>query len=315
MHGLNKEKTKPLLVVIAGPTASGKTNVAIKLAQHFNTEILSCDSRQCYREMDIGVAKPLPEELALVPHHFINSHSIHESVDAAVYERYGLRALEKIFTHHKIAIAVGGTGLYLKALCEGVDPMPEIPDEIRNDIRNLFEKQGLPGLHEKLKITDADYFSKGEILNPQRVMRALEISLFTGKSILTLQTRQAQERPFRILYLGMNFPREILYQRINQRVDEMVETGLADEVKALLPYGKLNALQTVGYTELFNFYDGKLSLSQAVDKIKQHTRNYAKRQITWFKKINGMHWLAPDEISEMVYLINEKSVDKLKFKP
>lgn len=295
-------------MVIAGPTASGKTNVAIKLAQHFNTEILSCDSRQCYREMDIGVAKPLPEELALVPHHFINSHSIHESVDAAVYERYGQQALEKIFTRQKIAIAVGGTGLYLKALCESVDQMPAIPDEIRNDVRTLYEKEGLNGLHEKLKITDPAYFSKGEIQNPQRVMRALEISLHTNKSILTLQTKKARERTFRIMYIGLDLPREILYQRINQRVDEMMDAGLEDEVKTLLPFRKLNALQTVGYTELFDFYVGTCTLPQAVDKIKQHTRNYAKRQITWFKKIHGMQWIAPHEMSKLIYLINEKSV-------
>ena len=304
MDALNKESNKPLLVVIAGPTASGKTNVAIKLAQHFNTEILSCDSRQCYRETNIGVAKPSPDELLLVPHHFINSHSIYDAVDVAEYERFGLQVLKKLFSTHKMAIVAGGTGLYLKALCEGIDQMPAIPDEIRNDIRTLYEKKGISGLQEKLKIIDPAYFSNGEILNPQRVMRALEISLHTGKSILTLQTKQAQDRPFRSLYVGMDLPREILYQRINQRVDEMMGAGLADEVRTLLTYRKLNALQTVGYTEIFDFYDGNYTLPQAVEKIKQHTRNYAKRQMTWFKKINGMHWISPHEISKIIILIN-----------
>jgi tRNA dimethylallyltransferase len=305
MDAQNKESSLPLLVVIAGPTASGKTGVAIQLAQHFQTQIISCDSRQCYREMDLGVAKPSLEELSLVPHYFINSHSIQDAVDAAAYERLGLKVLEEIFSTHRIAIVVGGTGLYLKALCEGVDQMPAIPDEIRNSVRTLFEKEGLAGLHETLKKTDPAYFASGEIMNPQRVMRALEISMHTGTSILSLQTKQAQQRPFRILYIGMDVPRETLYQRINKRVDEMIDAGLADEVKTLLPYRKLNALQTVGYTEFFDFYDGNCTLAQAVDKIKQHTRNYAKRQITWFKKINGMHWMAPHDIGKIIAMINE----------
>jgi tRNA dimethylallyltransferase len=304
----NKESSLPLLVVIAGPTASGKTNVAITLARHFNTEILSCDSRQCYREMEIGVAKPSKDELSLVPHYFINSHSIQDAVDAAAYERLGLKVLEEIFSTHRIAIVVGGTGLYLKALCEGVDQMPYIPEEIRNEVRTLYEKDGLTGLHEKLKSSDPVYLVKGEIMNPQRVMRALEISLQTGNSILALQTKQAQQRPFRILYIGMDLPREAIYQRINQRVDEMMEAGLADEVKTLLPCRKLNALQTVGYTELFDFYDGNCTLAQAVDKIKQHTRNYAKRQMTWFKKTHGMHWIAPHDTRKMINLINENKI-------
>lgn len=305
MDAQNKESSLPLLVVIAGPTASGKTGIAIQLAQHFHTEILSCDSRQCYREMNIGVAKPSPEELSLIPHYFINSHSIQESVDAAAYERFGLQVLEKIFATHRIAVVVGGTGLYLKALCEGVDQMPAIPIEIRNEVRTLYETDGLTGIQKRLKHKDPAYFASGEIMNPQRVMRALEISMHTGNSILSLQTKQVQQRPFRIFYIGMDMPRETLYQRINKRVDEMMQAGLADEVKTLLPYRKLNALQTVGYTEIFDCYDGNCTLAQAVEKIKQHTRNYAKRQMTWFKKINGMHWMAPHEINKIIELVNQ----------
>lgn len=291
-------------MVIAGPTASGKTGVAIQLARHFNTEILSADSRQCYREMNIGVARPSTFELAQVPHHFIASHSIRDNVDAALYEELGLAILNHIFTTEDIAIAVGGTGLYIKALCEGIDPMPVIPEQVRREVRTMYGTQNLEAIQHRLKAIDPEYAMTGEMQNPQRVMRALEVVMATGKSIRHFQTKKNANRPFGVLYLGMELPKETLHERINLRVDKMVEEGLVEEVKGLLPFKTLNALQTVGYRELFDYLEGKNTLADAIALVKTHTRQYAKRQMTWFKKVAGMHWVAPDNIEEMVSLIS-----------
>lgn len=296
---------KPLLVVVAGPTASGKTGVGINLATTFQTEILSADSRQCYRELNIAVAKPSPAELQKVKHHFIDSHSIHQPVDAAAYAGYGLSVLENLFKAHNIAIAVGGTGLYLKALCEGVDEIPKTPENIRETVISVFKNNGLEGLQEKLHEADPLYYGDGEIQNPQRVMRALEVMLHTGKSIRQFQQGVAQKRPFRVLYLGMQVTKEKLHQQINRRVDEMMAAGLLKEAEQLFPLRHLNALQTVGYTELFDHFEEKTSLDEAVELIKIHTRQYAKRQITWFKKVPGMQWIAPDSVEEMKDKIRE----------
>jgi tRNA dimethylallyltransferase len=300
-----EDNSKPLLVVVAGPTASGKTNVAIQLAKYFQTSILSADSRQCYRELNIGVAKPSPSELLAANHYFIDSHSIHQPVDAAAYAEYGLSILDQLFREKNIAIAVGGTGLYIKALCEGVDDIPKVPAHIREEVISLYQTLGIEGLQEKLKEIDPQYFSDGEIQNPQRVMRALEISIATGKSIRHFQQGKVKERNFRVLYFGMDVPREKLHQQINQRVDEMMKTGLLKEAESLLPFRHLNALQTVGYTELFDYFDGKTGLEEAVERIKIHTRQYAKRQVTWFKKVNGMNWMAPGAVEEMTGRIVE----------
>jgi tRNA dimethylallyltransferase len=282
-----QDNSKPLLIVVAGPTASGKTNVAIQLAQYFQTSILSADSRQCYRELNIGVAKPSPAELDAANHYFIDSHSIHQPMDAAAYAEYGLSILKELFREKNIAIAVGGTGLYVKALCEGVDDIPKVPPNIREEVISLYQTRGIEGLQEKLKEVDPQYFADGEINNPQRVMRALEVIIGTGKSIRSFQLGQVKARNFRVLYFGLDVEREKLYQQINQRVDEMMKCGLLKEAESLLPFRHLNALQTVGYTELFDYFDGKTSLDQAIELIKIHTRQYAKRQVTWFKKIPG----------------------------
>jgi tRNA dimethylallyltransferase len=305
MNKIIPEKLKPLLVVVAGPTASGKTNIAIQLARYFQTDILSFDSRQCFREMNIGVAKPTEAELAQAKHHFIHSHSIREPVDAALFESYGLNALQTIFSNHQIAIAVGGTGLYMKALCEGIDPMPLIPEEIRSSIRNLFQNQGLEAIQHCLKQEDPEFATSGEMHNPQRVMRALEVIRSTGKSIRHFQQKTPVERPFRILYLGMQLPKEVLHERINARVDLMLKEGLLAEVQQLLPFKNLNALQTVGYKEIFDHLEGKISLQEAAEWIKIHTRQYAKRQMTWFSKVAGIHWVAPDNPEIMIDLIEK----------
>ncbi len=283
-----------LLIVIGGPTASGKTNLAIQLATHFQTEIVSADSRQCYRKMNIGVAKPSPEELALVKHHFINSHSIHDEVSAGKFEKYALDILSKVFEQHDIAICVGGTGLYIKALCEGIDEMPPINEIIRKQLLAEYEKYGLSWLQEEVKKFDPALFSSVDQQNPHRLLRGLTFIQSTGQSITEYQQQQIKVRPFQILQFNLNIERPVLYQRIEDRVDAMMVAGLEAEVKSLLPYQQLQNLKTVGYQELFNFFNGQTSKEEAVLKIKQHTRNYAKRQITWFNHQSNFIKIQPE---------------------
>ena len=284
--------TNPTVIVVTGPTASGKTSLALTLAKKYNTSIVSVDSRQCYRELNIGVAKPTIEELDLVHHYFINSHYIHETVDAVVFEKYALEAIAKIFLKNNVAIVCGGTGLYLNVFCEGIDDIPKTPPELRAEIIALYKNSGIEFLQSALLENDPDFLnSSSEINNPSRLMRALEVKLFTGKSILSFREGVKKQRNFDIIKLGIELPREILYHRINTRVDQMMEEGLLEEVKMLYAFKHLTALQTVGYTELFDFIEGKADLNLAIEKIKQHTRNYAKRQITWFKKDIAIQWI------------------------
>ncbi len=281
-------------IIVAGPTAVGKTAIAIHLAQLFSTTIISSDSRQCYRELNIGVAKPEPAELESVHHDFINSHSIHESVNAADFEKYALSSVEKIFQKSDIAVMVGGTGLYIKAFCEGLDKIPEVPAEIREQIIQNYQTNGIDWLSQMLQQKDAAYAAQGNMQNPQRMMRALEIISFTGNSILSYQTHQKEKRDFNIIKIGLELPRPELYERINSRVDKMIADGLIEEASSLQPYQHLNALQTVGYSELFDYFNGKISKEKAIEMIKQNTRHYAKRQMTWFKKDEEINWLAPE---------------------
>lgn len=291
-------------IVIVGPTAVGKTAFAIEVAKHFSTQIISADSRQCFKELNIGVAKPSEEELATVDHYFISSHSIQESVNAATFEKYALEKIDKIFSNHDIAVMVGGTGLYIKAFCEGIDEIPAIKEDIRQTIVTNYNNRGIEWLQQQVKQNDQQYFIKGEILNPQRMMRALEVKLSTGKSIVEYQTKQKQKRDFNIIKIGLEMPRELLYDRINKRVDVMMENGLLDEVKSLLPYKDLNALQTVGYSELFKYFSGETSLQVAVDAIKQNSRRYAKRQMTWFKKDETIKWINQNDFKNWGTLLN-----------
>ena len=285
---------KKTCIIIVGPTAVGKTAVAIQLAQHFSTDIISCDSRQCFNELNIGVAKPSEAELSLVKHYFINSHSIHETVNAAVFETYALEKVNQIFQQHDIAVMVGGTGLYVKAFCDGMDDVPQTDENIRKNINDGYQQEGLAWLQEQVKENDPLYFSKGEIQNPHRLLRALEVKLSTGKSILEFQTKQKKKRDFNIIKIGLELPRPELNERISRRVDIMMQDGLLEEVKTLLPYQHLNALQTVGYRELFEYLNGSVSLQDAVTSIKINTRQYAKRQMTWFKKDAEITWCKPD---------------------
>ncbi|MBK6938228.1 MAG: tRNA (adenosine(37)-N6)-dimethylallyltransferase MiaA [Chitinophagaceae bacterium] len=279
------------VIVIAGPTASGKTTFAIQIAKYFSSEIISTDSRQCYKELNIGVARPSAVELNEVPHHFIASHSIADEVTAASFARYALQKVNELFAKNNIVVMVGGTGLYIKAFCEGLDTIPSIDKIIREQIADGYNKHGLEWLQEQLKQKDAAFYAEGEIHNPQRLMRALEVVEGTGRSVLSFRTGKKQNRDFNIIKLGIQLTKEELHSRIIERVDKMMEAGLLDEVKSLVAYKELNALQTVGYAELFDHLEGKTSLVEAVELIKVHTRQYAKRQLTWFKKDSGIKWV------------------------
>ncbi|HEV7329657.1 MAG TPA: tRNA (adenosine(37)-N6)-dimethylallyltransferase MiaA [Flavisolibacter sp.] len=298
MQAFQKKK----VIVIAGPTAVGKTAVGIAVAHHLGTEIISADSRQCYREMNIGVARPSASELAEVPHHFIATHSIHEKVNAATFEEYALAKAEEIFSRADTLVMVGGTGLYIKAFTDGMDAIPEVPQEVHDAVVNAYQQNGLAWLQERIKTLDPEFYQQGEILNPQRLMRALEVVEATGKSILSFRTGEKKQRPFEVVRLALDLPREELYLRINHRVDNMMEQGLLEEVRSLLSYQHLNALQTVGYKELFNYLNGEASLEEAVDAIKRNTRHYAKRQLTWFRKNAEYHWLPPDAQAVIAHL-------------
>jgi tRNA dimethylallyltransferase len=287
----------PAVIIITGPTAVGKTAAAVHLAQRLSTEIISADSRQCFKELNIGVAKPSPRELEAVHHYFINSHSIREEVTAALFEELALQWTQDIFRQQiaagkpPVAVMVGGTGLYIKAYSEGLDTIPPIDPMIRQQIQQMYEQAGIDWLQAQIRESDPGFFRVGEIQNPQRLMRALEVKRSTGQSILDFRTREKKHRPFRIEKIGLSLPKELLHDRINQRVDKMMEEGLLEEVKGLIPFRQYNALQTVGYRELFDHLEGKMSLDEAVERIKINTRQYAKRQMTWFRKDTSIRWI------------------------
>jgi tRNA dimethylallyltransferase len=292
------------VILIAGPTAIGKTAVAIQLAKHFQTEIISADSRQCFKEISIGVAKPSAEELKEVKHHFINSHSINETVTAASYEKYALDAVAEIFQQHDLAVMVGGTGLYIKAFCEGMDKIPAVDETMRNELQQNYQQHGIEWLQQQLQQNDPLFAAKGEMQNPQRMLRALEVVRSTGESILAFRKGEKQKRKFNIIKIGLDLPREELYNRINHRVDVMIQEGLLQEAKEVYPLRHLNALQTVGYRELFDHFDGNSSLEKAIEKIKQNSRHYAKRQLTWFKKDEAMRWFHQSQLNEIIQFIS-----------
>ena len=283
--------------IIVGPTAVGKTSFAISLAQHLKTEIISADARQCYAELNIGVARPSLEELSQVPHHFIASHSVNESVNAQVFEYYALAKADELFKAHHSAVMVGGTGLYIKAFCEGLDLIPAIDPAIREYIIKQYEKLGLRWLQKEVSVKDPMYWAKGEQQNPQRLMRALEVMLGTGASIVSFQIKNKITRPFNIVKVGLELPRAQLYEKINQRVLTMVDNGLEQEVRNLAPHFHLNALQTVGYSEWMPYFEGNLSKEKVIENIQQNTRHYAKRQMTWFKKDPEITWHQSDQVN------------------
>ncbi|MDY0905587.1 tRNA (adenosine(37)-N6)-dimethylallyltransferase MiaA [Pedobacter sp. CFBP9032] len=304
-----KEKT---LVSVVGPTAIGKTALAIQLAQYFNTEIISADSRQFFKEMEIGTAKPNINELAAAKHHFIDSHSIQQLFSTGDFEVEGLKKLEEIFAHHDLAIMVGGSGLYVNALINGLDEMPEIDLSIRTQLNEQFKIEGIAPIQSKLAEVDPEYFSKVDQQNPQRMIRGLEVFLSTGQKLSSMLSATKKERPFNIVKIGLNTDRAMLYNRINSRVDQMISSGLIKEVELLSDFRTYNALNTVGYSEIFEYLDGKISLEDAISSIKQNTRRFAKRQLTWFRRDEEINWFEPDQGNQVIdhieMLIQKKGI-------
>lgn len=281
------------LLVIVGPTGSGKTDLSIRLARHYGAPILSTDSRQFYRGMAIGTAQPDPDQLQAAEHHFIASHDLNEDLNCGSYETQALSCLEKLFAKHDWVIAVGGSGLYVRALCEGMDDLPQADPELREALSRRLETEGVDALAAELRTLDPAYYARVDRKNPARVMRALEVCLQTGRPYSEQRTGVRRPRPFGIVKVGVDLPREELYARIDRRVDQMVSDGLEAEARALYPYRALNALQTVGYREFFDYFEGRTSYEEAVSLIKRNSRRYAKRQLTWFRRDPEIRWFGP----------------------
>jgi len=292
------------LVVLVGPTAVGKTAVALNVARYFNTAIVSADSRQIFREMTIGTAKPTPAELSMVPHHFINTHSIHDSYDAAQYGRDALNCIHKLFESHDHLVLCGGSGLYIKAVCEGFDEIPEVPAEIREQLVTEFQTAGLGNLQQKLKQLDPEHFENIDTQNPQRVIRALEVILGTGLSISSFHNNKKIKHDFHLVKIGLECTREVLYERINRRMDNMITEGLFDEAASLYANKHMNALQTVGYQEIFDFMDGKYDREETIRLLKRNSRRYAKRQLTWFHRDGEIIWMDPAKIDDIIAMVS-----------
>ena len=299
---------QPTLICVVGPTAIGKTKLAIELANAFNTEIISADSRQFFKEMSIGTAVPSAEELTAATHHFIQNKTIFEPYNVGDFKTEALQLLDKLFTRKDVVIMVGGSGLYVDAVTKGLDDFPKIPLKIREQLNDELEKNGLDALQKELKEKDALYFKKVDIQNPHRVIRALEVIRTSGKPYSSFLNQEKKERPFKTVYIGLTADRKIIYDRINKRVDIMMEAGLLEEVKKLVPHKELNALQTVGYRELFDYLDGNSTLDEATSEIKKNTRRFAKRQNTWFKKNESINWFDYTvSASEIIETIKSKN--------
>jgi tRNA dimethylallyltransferase len=295
------------LIVVTGPTASGKTGLAIALARHFGCEILSCDSRQFFREMSIGTAAPTPEELVAAPHHFIHHKSIFDEYSVGDFEKDALQLLEELYKKQDLAILVGGSGLYVNAVLKGFDTFPPIDRFVRESVSEAYDANGLSWLQERLQQLDPIYYEQVDRSNPQRMMRALEVSIGTGKPYSSYLAGQTAKRPFTSIVIGLNAERELLYDRINRRVDLMMEQGLEDEARALYQHRELNALQTVGYRELFEHFDGFTGLEHAVEEIKKNTRRFAKRQLTWFRRDESTTWFdIADPVDKVIRHIESK---------
>jgi tRNA dimethylallyltransferase len=296
---------KKLLIVVAGPTAVGKTKVAIDLAIHYKCPVISFDSRQVYAEMCIGNARPTAAELEQAPHYFIGTHSVQNVFTSGMYETEALQKLEEIFQYHDYCVAVGGSGLYINALCYGIDEIPT-SEEVRNQLIERWQNEGLETLKQEVLQADPEFYHSADMKNPRRVIRALEVFQVSGKPYTWYRKNQAKPRNFETAWLGLNLERELLNQRINDRVDQMIEAGLVDEVNQLSAYQHLKALKTVGYQELFDFINGDLSLDRAIELIKRNSRNYAKKQLVWFKKNPAITWFRPTDTDGMRKTVDEK---------
>ena len=293
------------LIVLTGPTAVGKTALCLDIAKHFDIPIINADSRQIYRELTIGTARPTEAQLKEVRHYFVGTLSLEDYYSASLYEQQVLQLLNQQFRNKEYALLAGGSMMYIDAVCDGIDDIPTIDDKTRETMKKRLAEEGLEALCEELRQLDPEYYEIVDRQNPRRVVHALEICTMTGKTYTSFRKKERRERPFRIIKIGLNRPREELYERINRRVDEMMERGLLEEAKRLYPLRGLNALNTVGYKELFDYFDGRWSLEEAVERIKGNTRRYARKQLTWYKKDELIKWFHPDQKEEIIRYISQ----------
>ena len=291
------------LIVIQGPTGIGKSHLSIQLAKHFKTEIVSSDSRQIFKELSIGTATPSSNELESVTHHLIHSHSIHENYNASRYETEALEIINELFEKHPIVIMTGGSMMYVDAVCKGIDDQPDVDPAIRKKLSTEFEEKGIEHLRMQLKKLDETYYHQVDLKNPKRLIRALEVCLMTGNPYSSYRKEQIKERPFQILKIGLNTEREKLYQQINKRVDRMMDEGLEQEARTIYPFRHLNSLNTVGYKELFAWFDGEITKEKAIELIKRNSRHYARKQLTWLRKDEQINWFEPDQQIEIIHFI------------
>ena len=299
--------SRPTLIVVVGPTGSGKSALAVELAKHYGAPIISTDSRQVYRGLPIGTAQPTADELAAAKHYFIADREVEDNFNCGRYETEALALLEEMFRDNRYVVAVGGSGLYVKALCEGMDSLPEADDAVREMLKSRLESEGIGSLVEELRRLDPKYAEEVDICNPARVMRALEVCLTTGKPYSEQRSGTVAERWFNIVKIGTDMPRDVLYERIDRRVDMMVEAGLVEEARTMYPKRELNSLQTVGYREMFDYFDGTITLAEAIELVKRNSRRYAKRQLTWFRRDEEIGWFAPTDLEHIIEFIDSKS--------
>lgn len=298
------------LIVLSGPTGIGKTVVGIKIASHFNTEIVSSDSRQIFKELAIGTAVPGTNELSAVNHHFIQTHSIEENYNASRFENDALDVINSLFKKHDLVLLVGGSMLYIDAVCNGIDVMPDADPEIRKSLKDKFEKEGLESLRFQLKKLDPDYYNSVDLKNQNRIIHALEICIITGKTYSSFRSNPKKNRSFSIIKIGLNCDRKVLHYRINLRVDQMIDAGLETEARNLYHLKHLNALNTVGYRELFAYFDGEITREKAIELVKRNSRRYARKQLTWFRNDNEMNWFEPAQTSEIITFIENRILEK-----
>lgn len=298
--------SKPTLIVLIGPTGIGKTDLSLNIAEHYNTEIISADSRQLYADLKIGTAAPTPEQLARVKHHFVGTLQLTDYYSAAQYEAEVMKKLDELFKRHNIIVLTGGSMMYVDAVCKGIDDIPTVDEETRKTLMQHYENVGLERLCAELKILDPEYYDIVDKKNPKRVIHALEICYMTGQTYTSFRTSQTKERPFNIIKVGLRREREELYERINKRVDIMMEDGLLEEAKSVYQYKDLNSLNTVGYKEMFKYLDGEWELPFAIEKIKQNSRIYSRKQVTWFKRDTDITWFHPDDTDNIMSFIEER---------